>query len=79
MKTYLMADPVRYPAMTTAQIRETFLIDSLHVPGTLTQAYVDLDRAISICEEAVLAERWKEPCEAFAGDSGSRSRLARRG
>ena len=46
MKTYLMADPVRYPAMTTAQIRETFLIDSLYVPGTLTQAYVDLDRAL---------------------------------
>ncbi len=47
MKTYLMADPVRYPAMTTAQIRETFLIDTLYVPGTLTQAYVDLDRAIA--------------------------------
>ena len=46
MKAYLMADPVRYPAMTTAQIRETFLIDSLYVPGTLTQAYVDLDRAL---------------------------------
>ena len=46
MKAYLIADPVRYPAMTTAQIRETFLIDSLYVPGTLTQAYVDLDRAL---------------------------------
>src|ERR1700759_1195771 len=46
MKTYLMADPVRYPAMTTAQIRETFLIDSLYVPGPITQVYVDLDRAI---------------------------------
>jgi 4-deoxy-L-threo-5-hexosulose-uronate ketol-isomerase len=46
MKTYLMADQVRYPAMTTAQIRETFLVDTLYVPGTLTQAYVDLDRAI---------------------------------
>jgi 4-deoxy-L-threo-5-hexosulose-uronate ketol-isomerase len=41
-----MADPVRYPAMTTAQIRETFLVDTLYMPERLTQAYVDLDRAI---------------------------------
>jgi 4-deoxy-L-threo-5-hexosulose-uronate ketol-isomerase len=46
MKTRLMADPVRYPAMTTAQIRETFLIDSLYEPGAIRQAYVDLDRAV---------------------------------
>jgi 4-deoxy-L-threo-5-hexosulose-uronate ketol-isomerase len=46
MKTYLTADPVRYPAMTTAQIRETFLIDALYEPGALCQAYVDLDRAV---------------------------------
>jgi 4-deoxy-L-threo-5-hexosulose-uronate ketol-isomerase len=46
MKTYLMADPVRYPTMTTEQIRETFLVDGLYQPGTLVQAYVDLDRAV---------------------------------
>jgi 4-deoxy-L-threo-5-hexosulose-uronate ketol-isomerase len=46
MKTYLMADPVRYSAMTTAQIRKTFLIDGLYAPGALSQAYVDLDRAV---------------------------------
>jgi 4-deoxy-L-threo-5-hexosulose-uronate ketol-isomerase len=46
MKTYLMADPVRYPAMRTAQLRETFLIDDLYRPGMLGQAYVDLDRAV---------------------------------
>ncbi len=46
MKTYLMADPVRYPGMTTEQLRETFLIDTLYAPGTLCQAYVDLDRAV---------------------------------
>ncbi|HTV03748.1 MAG TPA: 5-dehydro-4-deoxy-D-glucuronate isomerase [Acidobacteriaceae bacterium] len=46
MKTYLMADPVRYPSMTTSQLRETFLIDSLYEPGALRQAYVDLDRAV---------------------------------
>jgi 4-deoxy-L-threo-5-hexosulose-uronate ketol-isomerase len=46
MKKYLMADPIRYPTMTTEQIRESFLIDGLYAPGGLTQAYVDLDRAV---------------------------------
>lgn len=46
MKTCLMADPVRYTNMTTAQIRDTFLIDALYEPGSLRQAYVDLDRAV---------------------------------
>jgi 4-deoxy-L-threo-5-hexosulose-uronate ketol-isomerase len=46
MKTCLMADPLRYPTMTTAQLRETFLIDSLYEPGALHQAYIDLDRAV---------------------------------
>jgi 4-deoxy-L-threo-5-hexosulose-uronate ketol-isomerase len=46
MKTYLTADPVRYPTMTTAQLRETFLLDGLYEPGHLHLAYVDLDRAI---------------------------------
>jgi 4-deoxy-L-threo-5-hexosulose-uronate ketol-isomerase len=46
MQTYLLADPVRYPQMTTAQIRETFLIDSLYEPGALHLAYVDLDRTV---------------------------------
>lgn len=46
MKTRFMADPVRYPGMTTAQVRETFLIDALYEPGKLHQVYVDLDRAV---------------------------------
>jgi len=46
MKTHLMADPVRYPTMTTAQLRETFLLDGLYKPGTVELAYVDLDRAV---------------------------------
>jgi 4-deoxy-L-threo-5-hexosulose-uronate ketol-isomerase len=46
MKTYLMADPIRYPTMTTAQIRETFLIDALYEPGAIHLVYVDLDRAV---------------------------------
>jgi 4-deoxy-L-threo-5-hexosulose-uronate ketol-isomerase len=46
MKTYLLADPVRYPTMTTTQIRESFLIDALYEPGAVRLAYVDLDRAV---------------------------------
>ncbi len=46
MKTYLLADPVRYPQMTTDQLRETFLIDSLYQPGELNLVYIDLDRTI---------------------------------
>ena len=46
MKTLLMADPVRYPSMTTEQIRDTFLLDSLSKPGAIHLAYVDLDRAV---------------------------------
>ena len=47
MKTYLLADPTRYPSMTTAQLRETFLLDSLFEPGALHLVYVDLDRTIA--------------------------------
>jgi 4-deoxy-L-threo-5-hexosulose-uronate ketol-isomerase len=46
MKTHLIADSVRYPTMTTAQIRDAFLIDALYEPGVLNLAYVDLDRAV---------------------------------
>jgi 4-deoxy-L-threo-5-hexosulose-uronate ketol-isomerase len=46
MKIRSMADPVRFPTMTTAQIRETFSIDTLYKPGEIQQVYVDLDRAV---------------------------------
>jgi 4-deoxy-L-threo-5-hexosulose-uronate ketol-isomerase len=46
MKTVLMADPIRFPRMTTAELRETFLLSGLHAPGALHLAYVDLDRAV---------------------------------
>jgi len=46
MKTVLMADPVRYPRMTTDELRETFLLSALCEPGKLHLNYVDLDRAV---------------------------------
>jgi 4-deoxy-L-threo-5-hexosulose-uronate ketol-isomerase len=47
MKTVLMADPVRYPRMTTEELRSTFLLDGLCTHGSLQLAYVDLDRAVA--------------------------------
>ena len=42
----MMADPVRYPRMTTGEIRETFLLNGLCEPGKLHVNYVDLDRTV---------------------------------
>jgi 4-deoxy-L-threo-5-hexosulose-uronate ketol-isomerase len=47
MKTVLMADPVRYPRMTTEELRETFLLGALCEPGKLHLSYVDLDRSVA--------------------------------
>ena len=47
MKTFLMADPVRYPRMNTDELRETFLLDTLCEPGKIHLSYVDLDRAVA--------------------------------
>jgi 4-deoxy-L-threo-5-hexosulose-uronate ketol-isomerase len=47
MKKVLLADPVRYPRMTTGELRETFLLSGMHEPGKLNLAYVDLDRTIA--------------------------------
>jgi 4-deoxy-L-threo-5-hexosulose-uronate ketol-isomerase len=41
-----MADAVRYRTMTTAELRETFLLTELFQPGRIDLAYVDLDRTV---------------------------------
>jgi len=46
MKLYQMADPVRYSRMTTAELRETFLLEGMFKPGEIAHAYVDLDRTV---------------------------------
>ena len=46
MRTILMADPGRYPRMTTEELRSTFLLDGLYRAGALEMAYIDLDRAV---------------------------------
>ena len=46
MQTRSIADAMRYPSMTTAQLRETFLLDALYAPGELRLVHTDLDRAV---------------------------------
>lgn len=46
MKTLLISDPVRYPRMSTQELRDSFLIDRLASPAEINLAYVDLDRAV---------------------------------
>jgi 4-deoxy-L-threo-5-hexosulose-uronate ketol-isomerase len=46
MKLLQMADPVRYARMTSAELRETFLLEGMFNPGRIEYAYVDADRAV---------------------------------
>jgi 4-deoxy-L-threo-5-hexosulose-uronate ketol-isomerase len=53
-----MADPVRYARMTTEELRETFLVESMFAPGKISLAYIDVDRTVvggAIPMEAPLA------------------------
>jgi 4-deoxy-L-threo-5-hexosulose-uronate ketol-isomerase len=46
MKLLQLADAVRYQTMTTAELRETFLLTELFKPGKIEHVYVDLDRTV---------------------------------
>jgi 4-deoxy-L-threo-5-hexosulose-uronate ketol-isomerase len=46
METKYMPDPVRYPRMTTAELRASCLIENLFQPGTIQLVYTDVDRAV---------------------------------
>ena len=46
MKQYQMADAKRYSRMTTAELRETFLLEGMFQPGAIECSYVDLDRTV---------------------------------
>jgi 4-deoxy-L-threo-5-hexosulose-uronate ketol-isomerase len=46
MKIVQMADAARYPTMTTAELRKTFLLQGLFREGEIETRYVDLDRAV---------------------------------
>jgi 4-deoxy-L-threo-5-hexosulose-uronate ketol-isomerase len=46
VKIVQLADQIRYPQMSTLDLRETFLLRGLFEPGALNLAYVDLDRTV---------------------------------
>ena len=46
MKLYQMADPIRYARMTTAELRETFLVEDLFNSSRIDLVYADLDRTV---------------------------------
>ncbi|HUB26142.1 MAG TPA: 5-dehydro-4-deoxy-D-glucuronate isomerase [Tepidisphaeraceae bacterium] len=46
MKTYLLADPLRYAEMMTEELRQNFLIEGLFAPGRVVLNYIDLDRTV---------------------------------
>src|SRR6266702_1590992 len=46
MKLLQMADPVRYPRMTSEELRATFLLEGMFKHGAIEYAYVDLDRTV---------------------------------
>ena len=46
MRLIQVADAVRYPRMTTDEVRAAFLVDKLFQFGHIDLAYVDLDRTI---------------------------------
>jgi 4-deoxy-L-threo-5-hexosulose-uronate ketol-isomerase len=46
MRLIQVADAVRYPRMTTEELRAAFLVDKLFQPGRIDLVYVDLDRTV---------------------------------
>ncbi len=46
MKIRQLADAMRYPTMTTADLRDTFLVTDLFEPNTVCLNWIDLDRMI---------------------------------
>ena len=45
-KTRNIADQIRYQRMTTAELRESFLVETLFKPGSIELLYTDVDRAV---------------------------------
>ena len=46
MRLIQIADALRFPRMTTEELRSAFLVDGLFTPGAIDLAYIDLDRTI---------------------------------
>jgi 4-deoxy-L-threo-5-hexosulose-uronate ketol-isomerase len=61
MRLLQMADEVRYPRMSTAELRSTFLLEDLFEPDRVKLVYVDLDRTV-IGSAVPLASALELPC-----------------
>ena len=61
MRVLQMADEVRYPRMSTAELRSTFLLEDLFEPDRVKLVYVDLDRTV-IGSAVPLASALELPC-----------------
>ncbi len=46
MKILELADKIHFPKMSTAELRETFLVQDLFQPDVIEMVYVDLDRTV---------------------------------
>ncbi|MGH7339563.1 MAG: 5-dehydro-4-deoxy-D-glucuronate isomerase [Candidatus Rokuibacteriota bacterium] len=46
MKVRYTADPVRFDRLTTEEVRESFLVETLFAADAVSMVYLDLDRAI---------------------------------
>ena len=57
MKVVNLPDPVRYPRMSTDELRDAFLLDDLFQPGQLSLTYIDLDRQTRVLRLQVRARR----------------------
>jgi len=61
MRIIQLADEVRYPRMSTEELRSSFLLEDLFTPGSVELVYVDLDRTV-IGSAVPLAEPLPLPC-----------------
>ena len=61
MRVLQMADEVRYPRMSTAELRSTFLLEDLFEADRVKLVYVDLDRTV-IGSAVPLAAALELPC-----------------
>jgi 4-deoxy-L-threo-5-hexosulose-uronate ketol-isomerase len=61
MRVLQMADEVRYPCMSTTELRNTFLLGDLFEPDRVKLVYVDLDRTV-IGSAVPLGSALELPC-----------------
>ena len=61
MRILELADEVRYPRMSTEELRSSFLLEDLFASGAIQLVYVDLDRTV-IGSAVPLAEPLELPC-----------------